>query len=221
MNKEFENVIHQFNAKTKPNDRYTSFDYCYNYFTTKDLNKDLEKSCLVLGFYLASWGMYRGSSFLLQKSARHLLPVVEYISTLDKSLWLIDVDSYNSETNKIIISIHNEIRNLLIENNNASLTLVTKVLLGVFGFVPAFDSYFCKSFREIYTDQCGFRRLNNNSLNCIKLFYNDNKAIIDELSSKTFTLDFETGKQTNINYSKAKIIDMFGFTVELNKKTKA
>lgn len=37
--------------------RYTSFDYCYNYFAShrgKALLDDVEKSCLVLGFYLAS-----------------------------------------------------------------------------------------------------------------------------------------------------------------------
>ncbi|EKM28037.1 hypothetical protein VCHENC02_6024, partial [Vibrio harveyi] len=32
---------------------------------------DMEKSCLALGFYLASWGMFRGSSFMLEKSAKN------------------------------------------------------------------------------------------------------------------------------------------------------
>ncbi len=64
-------VIEDFKLKSNPDDRYTSFDYCYNYFrTTNDLNQDIEKSCLVLGFYLASWGMFRGSSFLLQHSIK-------------------------------------------------------------------------------------------------------------------------------------------------------
>jgi len=65
---------------------YASFDYYYNYFLkTKDLNVDIEKSCLSLGFYLASWRILSGSSFLLQKSVKFLQPTVKYISTLDKS----------------------------------------------------------------------------------------------------------------------------------------
>ncbi len=55
MKIDIEKYVNEFKAKTKPEDRYTSFDYCYNYFlTTKDLTKDIEKSCLSLAFYLAS-----------------------------------------------------------------------------------------------------------------------------------------------------------------------
>ena len=34
---------------------------------------------LHLAFYLASWGMYRGSSFLLQKDYKVLVPIVEEV----------------------------------------------------------------------------------------------------------------------------------------------
>ncbi|MFH1661746.1 MAG: hypothetical protein ABIA02_01460, partial [Candidatus Falkowbacteria bacterium] len=49
------------------NHRYKSWEHCYNYFSLEDkeINKDI--ACLHLAFYLASWGMYRGSTFLLQK----------------------------------------------------------------------------------------------------------------------------------------------------------
>lgn len=57
-------VIDFKNESQEKNHRYTSFDYCYNYFhPTNNSKQDIEKSCLVLGFYLASWGMFRGSSF--------------------------------------------------------------------------------------------------------------------------------------------------------------
>jgi hypothetical protein len=91
-------VVNDFKAKSDPDSRYTSFDYCYNYFlTADDLTKDMEKSCLSLGFYLASWGMFRGSSFLLQHSVSHLKPTIEYISSLDASYWAIDVEKYNDQ----------------------------------------------------------------------------------------------------------------------------
>lgn len=206
--------VKKFKEKSNPNDRYTSFDYCYNYFLTEgNLTKDLEKSCLALGFYLASWGMFRGSSLLLQKSVKHFEPIIRYISTLDNSIWKIDVDNYTDQNIQTIITIYKEIKDCLIINGNADLTLITKIMLGVFGFVPAFDNYFCNTFRVIAGRQCGFRRVNTKSLTFIKRFYEANKRTINNLSKQTFTTDFTTERKTNINYPKAKIIDMYGFTV--------
>ena len=209
---DIELVINDFKDKSKPDDRYTSFDYCYNYFrTTNDLTIDIEKSCLVLGFYLASWGMYRGSSFLLQHSVHHLKPTILYINSLDKSVWNIDVDKYDDKNIEQIIEVYNEIKKRLIPNGNTDLTLVTKVLLGVFGFIPAFDNYFCDTFRMLFDGQCGFRRVNKVSLSLIQNFYQENKLSIDNLSKNTFTTDFLSGEKTKLNYTKAKIIDMYGF----------
>lgn len=140
---DIESVVKKFKTQSNPDDRYTSFDYCYNYFwTTNDPIEDIEKSCLVLGFYLASWGMFRGSSFLLQKSVKHFEPTIRYIATLDKSVWDIDVDNYDEKNIQTIIGIYK-----------------------------------------------------------------------DKLSAETFTTDFMTGQKTTTNYPKAKIIDMYGFTV--------
>lgn len=219
INESIESVVGNFKNNSKPKDRYTSFDYCYNYFKeTNDLTKDIEKSCLTLGFYLASWGMLRGSSFLLQKSAKYYQPTIEYIATLEKSIWEIDVDTYTEDNIEIILNIYKNIKGLLIENGNSDLTLITKILLGVFGFIPAFDQYFCKTFREIFADKnCGFRVVNSKSLNFINEFYAQNKIEIDKLSAETFTTDFTTGEKTLIKYPKAKIIDMYGFTAGLKK----
>ena len=221
---DIETIVNEFKTKSNPDDRYTSFDYCYNYFRTSkpdDLTNDIEKSCLTLGFYLASWGMFRGSSFLLEKSVKHFQPTIQYVATIDKTVWEIDVDSYDKENIQAIIKIYNDIKNRLIPNDNADLTLITKILLGVFGFIPAFDNFFCDTFRALFSGQCGFRRVNPNSLTCIKQFYESNKTTIDKLSNGTFTTDFMTEQKTTTNYTKAKIIDMFGFTVGLKKSTNA
>lgn len=208
-----EKIVNEFKSKSGPTDRYTSFDYCYNYFrNTKNLNDDIEKTCLVLGFYLASWGMLRGSSFLLQKSAKHLQELIEYYSTLDKDIWQIDIDNYNSETISKIIEIYHNTKDIIIKENNTHLTLTTKILLGVFGFIPAYDQYFRRTFNEIFKGKCGFTVVNSNSLNCLKEFYEANNVIIDKLSNEIKTTEFLTGQKTNIHYPKAKIIDMYGFT---------
>jgi hypothetical protein len=92
------NAVNEFRTKSDLSYKYTSFDYCYKYFrTTEDLTKDMEKSCLELGFYLASWGMLRGSSELLKKSCKHYQKLIEYFSTLGNDVWNIDVDKYDDK----------------------------------------------------------------------------------------------------------------------------
>jgi hypothetical protein len=213
------NVIGQFQVGNNPKDRYTSFDYCYRYFLTtssKDLLADIEKSCLVLGFYLASWGMFRGKSFLLGKSAKHYVPLVEYIARLYPKIWQIDVDNYTDENKQIIVSVYNDIKNIVIVNDNSHLTLVTKIMLGVFGFVPAYDRYFRHTFGGIFND-CKFTKFNVNSLNHIQIFYQQNQQEIDRLAASIPVTDFISGKPSQFRYTKAKIIDMYGFTKGFQK----
>ncbi|MFA7446131.1 MAG: hypothetical protein WCY89_09305 [Flavobacteriaceae bacterium] len=199
MNKitEIEKEINSF--EVEPENREASFDYCYNYFYVNRgeslLGNNLEKSCLVLGFYLASWGMLRGSSFLLGKSVKYFEETIKIISKTDGSYWEIDLDKYDEENIKKIIEIYHKIKDVLVEENRTHLTLVTKVLLGVFGFVPAYDSYFCQTFGRLYRGECGFTYVNEKSLKCIKDFYEKHKEIFDKLYSNTYTIDFLSAKK--------------------------
>ena len=126
--------VNSFKDECTPTERYASFDYCYNYFKTSspdELNNNMEKSCLALGFYLASWGMFRGSSFLLQKSSKHFQSLIQYIASLDKKIWDIDVDNYSDENIEKIIEIYSEMKKCLIKNGNSHRTLITKIMMGV------------------------------------------------------------------------------------------
>lgn len=89
----------------EPTLRYSSFDHCFNYLQSHrhDLSglvspADLETSCLQLVFYLASWGMLRGSSAMLWRSSKHLSPLIEAIATDLDYLWGLDIDGYDAET---------------------------------------------------------------------------------------------------------------------------
>jgi hypothetical protein len=81
--------LKEFAGGIDPDGREASFDYCFNYFQTfldsgniSELatRANLQISCLQLGFFLASWGMYRGSTDVFQKSVRYLAPVVRVIA---------------------------------------------------------------------------------------------------------------------------------------------
>ena len=70
---DIEKNIGEYLGDLDPISRYASFDYSFNFFQfhreqgrLADLlhGEALQLSCLHLGFYLASWGMLRGSTEL-------------------------------------------------------------------------------------------------------------------------------------------------------------
>lgn len=202
----------------KENDthRYKSFDLCYHHFRSQFRESDKmiidpEKSCAIMSAYLASWGMMRGSSFLLDHNYKKLLPVIEYFAKLDEEYWEIDVESYPQNYDRVL-GVYDEIKGRLVPESSRDLTLVTKIMLGVLGIVPAFDEYFTTFIREQPMSTCKFRSFSRDALESIHQFYMNNKALIDSFAddNRMRVFDFDDN-QTELRYSKAKIIDMIGF----------
>jgi hypothetical protein len=196
----------------KPFERYASFDYCFNYFQTFRENgaiadiadaSNMQESCLQLGFYLASWGMLRGSSQLLKKSVKIFEPVIKAIASADESMWDIDADHYTPSNILKVIDFEGTLQQALpaSKSSPASPTLVTKIMLGVFGNVPAFDTFFKNGF--------GVSTFGPKALSKIGQFYRDNEEIIEKY--RINTLDFLNGTSTKRRYSRAKVIDMVFF----------
>ena len=212
---DFSEIVQKFKANCNPCDRYASFDYCYNYFhpsNKNDLTKNIEKSCLAIGFYLASWGMFRGSSFMLEKSAKNFEKLIEYIAQLPPTAWEIDADNFNQNNNSdFLIEQYNRIKEILIKHDNVHLVLVTKIMLGVFASVPAYDSFFTTTLKNIFKKDCRFTSFNKKSLECIHKFYESNEYAISNIKNVSRTIDFVTGLETDLEYSNSKIIDMYGF----------
>jgi hypothetical protein len=193
-------------------ERYASFDYCFNYFQSCREQDRIEsicspeciqQSCLQLGFYLASWGMLRGSTILLNKSARFYIRILEAIARCDERLWKIDVP-YSDEDIQLLLRAGETFCEAL--DNKASDTLVTKIMLGVFGNVPAFDDFVktgfgIKHFKNALDGAC---------LKRVTAFYEQNKAEIDGYRP-IYTFDFRAGQDTQRRYTKAKLVDMVGW----------
>ena len=75
----------------------------------KENDVNLDYLSLQLAFYLASWGMYRGSSFLLQKDYRVHIPVVrEILRNKYDSLAGIECKDFKNETNQKLLKEINE-----------------------------------------------------------------------------------------------------------------
>lgn len=121
---------------------------------------------------------------------------------MDSKIWDIDIDNYNSDNVDLIMNCKEDIINALgPENAKTWDTLTSKIMLGVFGNVPAFDQYFQKGMK--------LHSFNQKSLYELTQFYNDNKS--DFESFKVHTFDFKSSKESNILYTKAKLVDMYAF----------
>ncbi len=213
-------LIKQFMKKRTATHRYASFDYCFNYFRRfknngrlKELTKkeNLEKSCLELGFFLASWGMFRMSGKLGQEAnAKHFEKLIREISQWEgkhklAGVWQIDVADYdNKRTRELLIECYRRIKGLVKPTRQKShRALVTKIMLGVFGCVPAFDSFFVDTFKT--------HRFGHPALNKIHDFYDEHCDTIRAEARKAIVFDFWTGKKTSEQYKDAKVVDMIGF----------
>ena len=190
-----------------PDARYASFDYCFNYFQDARASGEADRladedhlmlSCLQLGFYLASWGMMRRRTGLLQRSLRELVPVVKAIAAEPASTWNLGVESYPDHAGEMI-ALGRRLRRAY--TVSASDTLITKTMLGVFGGVPAFDRFFRSGF--------GCYTFCKPALARISKFYQEHQPMID--AQRIYTLDFATKRETERRYPTAKIIDMIFF----------
>jgi hypothetical protein len=139
--------------------RYRSWEHCFTHFQTaqpKGIQADPKAAALNRAFYLASWGMYRGSSFLLQHAYTVHLGVVDVLASSRLSiLWKQEFGAgpNDSQLLPIILSAADLVRSAYQsfaasnESRDASDTLITKVLLGTVGCLPACDRYFIDGFK--------------------------------------------------------------------------
>ena len=111
------------NIKNDRHCRYLSWEHCYLAFynaikKVDKREKTIDYLCLQLAFYLASWGMYRGSSFLLQKDYTiHREPIKIILDDTYSVLLGIKCDKLLSNINllfELIKKLEDEIRR---ENN--------------------------------------------------------------------------------------------------------
>jgi hypothetical protein len=205
-----------------PYHRYSSWEHCHKYFKKKEkLSHNVtDTDCLQLGFFLASWGMYRASSFLLGKSYEIHRPIVRVLlKSKYKMLWDVDILKINegSRELKLIIELYDEMEtayaNQIPEDKGVTDTLITKVMLGTLCCTPAYDRYF--------KDGCSRNNINphsrfsEESLIEVKEFYKRNK---DQFKSASK----EIKEYSHMIYPPMKLIDMYlwreGYLANEDKK---
>lgn len=208
-----ETIILFHKETTKSHYRYNSWLWCYRFFKKLHqkkifTNNDYDLAALNLGFYLASWGMYRGSAFLLQNDYKVHTYTCKAILNTNNFIWAKNWKNLNKskilEKAEIIFEFTNTIKEMYekhardSEGNSKIIakwdTLPTKILMGTTGIIPAYDDFFQKGLGKLKMT----KKFGINSMLEIVDFYNDNIK------------DFNKAKiMTNDQYPSMKLVDMY------------
>lgn len=205
--------------KKDENGRYRSWEHCYSNFINARDNKNAEWDylSLQLAFYLASWGMYRGSSFLLQKDYKIHIPVVkELLKEEYDPLAGIDCVELKREENQRLLekinafldeyysNIRGEVKNIKVRNQLSS-TLITKILMGTLGCVPAYDRYFISGIKK---QKVASGNYNMKSIGQLVDFYEKNIVELENIRKDM--------KVNGMAYPQMKILDMAFWQIGLD-----
>lgn len=205
--------------KKDENGRYRSWEHCYsNFINARDnKNAELDYLSLQLAFYLASWGMYRGSSFLLQKDYKIHIPVVkELLKEEYDPLAGIDCVELKREENQRLLeninafldeyysNIRDEVKNIKVRNQLSS-TLITKILMGTLGCVPAYDRYFISGIKK---QKVASGNYNMKSIIQLVDFYEKNIVDLENIRKDM--------KVNGMAYPQMKILDMAFWQIGLD-----
>lgn len=206
------------------NGRYRSWEYCYAAFAEArgNINADVDYLSLQLAFYLASWGMYRGSSFLLQKDYQVHSPIVkellksEYDELFGMECSKVNdiriqglLDNLTSKIRKYYLGVRRTCAEREIKSGISDV-LVTKILMGTLGCVPAYDRYFIDGVKK---QGVATGVYNKRSLQKLAEFYEN---YYDKLEATRHNL-----KIGEITYPQMKLLDMgfwqIGFDADKDK----
>jgi len=223
------------NIEGDKNHRLKSWEHCYAQFTMvfkKDelSDTDIDYLSLHLAFYLASWGMYRGSSFILQKDYKVFYEIVEFlfnnrgkfddekiVSLLneegeDIKIYIESFFKFDTELKELLDKIRSAVKGEVV--TSVSDTLRTKIILGTYGSIPAYDRYFRDGLRAT-KGHCFILAYSENSVVKLFEFAKENRQELKDLRQ-------ELESKYGVEYPYMKLIDIFfwqrGYEMEEDKK---
>ena len=198
-------------ARANENGRSRSWEHCYRVFrdARTDPSPDYDYLSLHLAFYLASWGMYRGSCFIFQKDYKVHTPIVEKVlkPEYDCLFGLACTDLRNSDVRAQLMElsadiadyfdpIREEVKGRVVEYP-VSPVLITKILMGTLGCVPAYDRFFEEGAKYLGLEKKSY---NKDSLLELAAFYEAHNDRLEEARRGMRTDD--------LIYPQMKLLDM-------------
>lgn len=144
--------------------RLKAWEFVYEYIWAESRNwsdlvtgAQLDTTALHIGFYLANWGMFRGSSGLLQNSNLDLMKAISILLFTGRGPDLFELtmddfapDAPNLKKNQAQLDSVLESLETLATNVSWTNTLKTKILMGVWGEFPALDRFYLAACRDLF-----------------------------------------------------------------------
>jgi hypothetical protein len=186
--------------------RFNSWKHCYKVFENK--NQDTDYLALHLGFYLASWGMYRGSTGLLQKDYKIHFEAVQIIKSYYHLRCTPTFEVGRQHVDELLelkTQLYNYYNQFSYQNKEEfkskppTDTLLSKIILGTLGCTPAFDRYFTMGVKH-------------QQLNAFKF---DKKAMLELFSfieihhQELKALQHYLAQEEGVHYPLFKLVDMY------------
>ncbi|CRM87701.1 hypothetical protein [Pseudomonas sp. 22 E 5] len=193
--------------------RLKAWEFLYEYIWDEcrphwaDLINDdqIDTTALHIGFYLANWGMFRGSSGLLQNSNLDLMKALAKSLFTGKGPELLELSlddfaagSPNLVYNQKLLDDVLGAMEQLASNVSWTDTLKTKILMGVWGECPALDRFYIAACRDLFPRLPHITAASGKGLTALA-------GVVRELKVRTLVL-----KTTRLKlpYSTARVMDM-------------
>jgi hypothetical protein len=170
---------------------------------------------LHLAFYLASWGMYRGSSFILWKDYRIHIPAIQLLLEEEhRALWNLDLATIEADSSEVgsVFTLASRLKKIYLStaikingvtvNRTPTDTLVTKILLGTLGCTAAYDRLVTEGMRYINEFPATFNPKGYSG--CIEFF---------RRHAKEFKGAQAQIAAYGVNYPPMKLIDMYFWSI--------
>ncbi|WP_122460322.1 hypothetical protein [Pseudomonas viridiflava] len=176
---------------------------------------NLDTTALHVGFYLANWGMFRGRSELLRNSNLDLMKELVLRLFQGKGAELFDLSGEdflpgapNLARNQALLDEVIQIFHNMPGNVSWTDTLISKILLGVWGEYPALDRYYKLGIRSFYPYR-GLTEVSGYSLT----------LLMELIEMEGFELPAIETKCLRLSYPQGRLLDMAFFQAGLGLTT--
>lgn len=208
--------IYYQNIQPSPGNDYPrlkAWEFLYEYIwdESRPLWADLiseehiDTTALHIGFYLANWGMFRGSSGLLQNSNLDLMKALAkcLFTGQGPELFELSLDNFapgapDLAYNQALLDRVLASMETLATNVSWIDTLKTKILMGVWGECPALDRFYIAACRDLFPRRAFITTASGKGLTALV-------GVVEQLNLSPLPL--KTGR-LELPYPTARVMDM-------------
>lgn len=167
--------------------------------------EQIDTTALHIGFYLANWGMFRGSSGLLQNSNLDLMKALakRLFTGQGPELFELSLDNFapgapDLAYNQALLDSVLASMETLATNVSWTDTLKTKILMGVWGECPALDRFYIAACRDLFPRRAFITTASGKGLTALA-------GVVEQLNPSPLPL--KTGR-LELPYPMARVMDM-------------